>query len=162
MKRRLLLAKSLVHSPKLLLLDEPTTGVDVELRHKIWELVRDLRNEGKAILFTTHYIEEAEKLCDRVAIINKGKLIHYNKTRNLIQEFTLRKIFFTLKKEIPISHPHLHRISGRELEFHIHSSMDLGRFFKEISINWDDVSDVHIQEGTLEDVFKNVLDNKNH
>lgn len=157
MKRRLLLAKSLVHDPKLLLMDEPTTGVDVRLRYDIWEFVRDLRNEGKAILFTTHYIEEAEKLCDRVAIINKGKLVRQDKTENLIKKFTVRKIILKLKKKVKIFHKYLSKINEKELEFKVHSSMDIGHLFREIAIDWSCVEDVRIQEGTLEDVFKDVL-----
>ena len=157
MKRRLLLVKALVHDPKLLLLDEPTTGVDVQLRYDMWDVVRGLREEGKAILFTTHYIEEAEKLCDRVAIINKGRLVQQNETKKLIQELTSRKIHLTLKKDIPLSHPSLKKINGRKFEFHVHSSVDIGPLLQEISINWEDVLDIRIQEGTLEDVFKNVL-----
>ena len=160
MKRRLLLAKSLIHKPELILLDEPGAGVDVNLRYDIWQLVKDLRNEGKAILFTTHYIEEAERLCDRVAIINKGKLVRHNKTKNLIQECTSRKVLITLKKEVKVSHPCLVKADGCELEFNIRSSAGVGRLFKELAVDWSDVLDVRIQEGTLEDVFKNVLDEK--
>ena len=75
MKRRYQLAKALVHDPDIIILDEPTAGVDVELRHELWDYLRKLHSNGKTILLTTHYIEEAELLCERVAIINKGKII---------------------------------------------------------------------------------------
>jgi ABC-2 type transport system ATP-binding protein len=86
MKRRLMIAKALVHSPKLLLLDEPTAGVDIELRENLWNYVRKLQAQGTTILLTTHYIEEAERLCNRVAVINRGELIALEQTKVLIQK----------------------------------------------------------------------------
>src|SRR5690606_9097143 len=84
MKRRLLIAKAMVHSPPVLVLDEPTAGVDVELRRQLWELVSQLNSEGVTVVLTTHYLEEAEELCDRIAIINRGKLIANKPTRELV------------------------------------------------------------------------------
>lgn len=75
MKRRVVIARALMHKPKLLILDEPTAGVDVELRHELWEYMTKLNKEGTTILLTTHYIEEAEKLCDKISLINHGRLI---------------------------------------------------------------------------------------
>ena len=82
MKRRLLVAKAMVHSPPILVLDEPTAGVDVELRQQLWTFVRDLNAQGVTIVLTTHYLEEAEQLCDRIAIINHGHLIANEPTRD--------------------------------------------------------------------------------
>ena len=84
MKRRLLVAKAMVHSPPILVLDEPTAGVDVELRQQLWDYVRSLHAQGVTIVLTTHYLEEAEQLCDRIAIINHGKLIANETTRTLV------------------------------------------------------------------------------
>ncbi len=84
MKRRLLVAKAMVHSPPILVLDEPTAGVDVELRQQLWDYVRTLHSRGVTIVLTTHYLEEAEELCDRIAIINHGRLIANEKTRTLV------------------------------------------------------------------------------
>ena len=84
MKRRLLIAKAMVHSPPILVLDEPTAGVDVELRRQLWELVQELNSEGVTVVLTTHYLEEAEQLCDRIAIINHGELIANKPTRELV------------------------------------------------------------------------------
>lgn len=158
MRRRLLLAKSLVHKPQLLLLDEPTSGVDVSLRDEIWEFVRRLRDEGKAILFTTHYLEEAEKLCDRVAIIHNGELVRHNKTTSLIQEFTLRKLGVQLKTKVNVAHKYLKVNTENYLEFHIPFSLDIGGLLEEAGLSLSQIQDIQIQEGTLEDVFKDVLD----
>jgi len=85
MKRRLMVAKAMVHNPPLLILDEPTAGVDVELRTKLWEYVRKLNNKGVTIILTTHYLKEAENLCDQIAVINSGKVIACDKKRNLLK-----------------------------------------------------------------------------
>lgn len=86
MRRRLLIAKALVHNPKLLILDEPTAGVDVELRHILWKYLVELNQNGMTILLTTHYLEEAERLCQRIAIINHGAIVDIEKTRELIEK----------------------------------------------------------------------------
>lgn len=90
MKRRLMIAKALIHEPRLLLLDEPTAGVDVELRSSLWKFVRELQSAGISILLTTHYLEEAEKLCDRVAIIHLGLIRAMGPTQHVIREVTQR------------------------------------------------------------------------
>src|ERR1700693_962560 len=86
MKRRLMIGKSMVHAPPVLVLDEPTAGVDVELRRQLWELVRALNAAGTTILLTTHYLEEAEALCDRIAIIDRGKLVAHDETKTLLSK----------------------------------------------------------------------------
>lgn len=96
MKRRLMVAKAIMHKPKLLILDEPTAGVDVALRQKIWELVKRINEEGTTILFTTHYLEEAERLCDSITLINHGKVIKQGKLSDIQQEFRKDSIHFEL------------------------------------------------------------------
>lgn len=96
MKRRLMIAKAMMHRPKLLILDEPTAGVDVALRQKIWELVRRINREGTTIIFTTHYLEEAEQLCEGMTVINKGRVIKEGKVRDIQQEFSQNLITFEL------------------------------------------------------------------
>ena len=158
MKRRLMIAKSLVHSPDLLLLDEPTAGVDVELRYSIWNLVRELKNRGVGILFTTHYLEEAEQLCDRVAIIHKGKIQNQGITKDLIQQLTSRHLTIVLKTKKDFSHPDLVTIDDKTLEFRIPYSKNVGDFLSELNFKSEDIADLKIREGTLEDAFKYVLD----
>ena len=92
MKRRIQIAKALIHDPPILILDEPTAGVDIELRHMLWDYLKELNDKGKTILLTTHYIEEAEKLCDEIAIINEGMIIKQGDTSSIIKEVSLNTI----------------------------------------------------------------------
>jgi len=98
MKRRLTLARALIHEPRLLILDEPTAGVDVELRLELWSLLRELNGRGTTIILTTHYLEEAEELCDRIGIIQSGKLVALETTRNLIGTRSLQDVFLELTR----------------------------------------------------------------
>ena len=100
MKRRLLVAKALVHSPPILVLDEPTAGVDIELRQQLWDYVRGLNKQGVTVVLTTHYLEEAEQLCDRIAIINHGKLIANEPTRQLISKAQDKAVVVELDRDV--------------------------------------------------------------
>ena len=161
MKRRLMIAKALVHSPRLLLLDEPTAGVDVELRYSIWELVRQLKKNGTAVLFTTHYLEEAEQLCDRVAIIHKGRIQKQGQTKELVQKLTSRHLILTLKNKRECSHPALINQEGNTMEFRVPYSTEMGQFLTELNFKSDNIVDMKIREGTLEEAFKYVLNRGN-
>lgn len=160
MKRRLLMVKALVHSPRLLLLDEPTAGVDVQLRSLIWDYVKELKKDGLSILFTTHYLEEAEKLCDRVAFMHEGKIQSVGNTQELISNLTVRQLAIQLKTSRTINHKNY---LGLEDDYHLfdlpHSNvMSLGQFIKdELCLNIDNIVDIKVREGRLEDVFKQVL-----
>ncbi|BBC71068.1 multidrug ABC transporter ATP-binding protein [Altererythrobacter sp. B11] len=101
MKRRLLIAKAMVHSPPILVLDEPTAGVDVELRRQLWELVGELNAEGVTVVLTTHYLEEAEQLCDRIAIINHGELVTNKPTRELVGMAREKIVRITVDRDLP-------------------------------------------------------------
>lgn len=100
MKRRLLIAKALAHEPKILFLDEPTAGVDVSLRRDIWKLIKDQKKKGVTIILTTHYIEEAEQLADRVGIINSGEIILVKEKNTLMSEFSKKTTFIKLNKQL--------------------------------------------------------------
>jgi ABC-2 type transport system ATP-binding protein len=100
MKRRLLVAKAMVHSPPILVLDEPTAGVDVELRQQLWDYVRELNRGGVTIVLTTHYLQEAEELCDRIAIINHGRLIANEPTRTLIGMAQEKEVVVTVDRDV--------------------------------------------------------------
>lgn len=116
MKRRLMVAKALLHDPKLLILDEPTAGVDVSLRQKMWEVVRTLNARGTSVLFTTHYLEEAEQLCETVTVINKGNVIKDGKLKDLQREFSKELISFELYKSDVAHAPGVYKEGN---EFHV-------------------------------------------
>jgi len=100
MRRRLLIAKALVHQPPIIILDEPTAGVDVELRNNLWENMKLLNKQGVTIILTTHNLSEAEEMCNRIGILNKGNLVALNTTKNLLEKINTKKIIFKLDKEI--------------------------------------------------------------
>ena len=99
MKRRLLVAKAMVHQPPIIILDEPTAGVDVDLRKTLWENVRSLNNQGVTVILTTHYLEEAEKMCDRIGILNNGELVALDTTKNLLERIQTKIVNFTTDKK---------------------------------------------------------------
>lgn len=144
MKRRMMIAKALVHSPKILLLDEPTAGVDVELRNQLWQFVRELQKEGVSIVLTTHYLQEAEALCDRVGIINKGELKYVGNTREIIAQLTQKKVSLVTE-------------GGEKLSFLLDKDQGLGPALRERNISIDSVKDLNVTEGTLEEAFVKVL-----
>ena len=144
MKRRLMIAKALVHSPKLLLLDEPTAGVDVGLRESLWKFVHELKNEGMSILLTTHYLEEAEQMCDQVAIINKGSLVFNGTPKDMIADFSNKKIILTLK-------------DGRTKELLESSRIGIAECLNKHKIDIADILDIQIQEGRLEEAFSKMV-----
>jgi ABC-2 type transport system ATP-binding protein len=158
MKRRLLIAKALVHSPKVLLLDEPTAGVDIELRIALWNFVGELKREGLSILLTTHYLEEAEQLCDRVGILREGSLVQEGNTLELVRGLTKRKVTLKLKTENPIHHPDVIGGDGHgSWEFMVSSQKGVGELLNELALPVSALVDVKIEEGDLEDVFRYVL-----
>ncbi len=158
LKRRLLIAKALVHKPKLLLLDEPTAGVDIELRSALWKFIQELRDQGTSVLLTTHYLEEAEHLCTRIGVIDKGKLKLVGKTRDIISKYTMREVTIILKNGIkPLTHPHLTHQSEKELIFSLPSANSIGQLMTTLPIEITDVYDVSIREGKLEDAFQKII-----
>lgn len=158
MKRRLLIAKALVHRPKLLLLDEPTAGVDVELRKLLWDFVRELKRDGMAILLTTHYLEEAERLCDRVAFIHKGQIIKQGKTLELIRELTSRTVRIMLKHPLgDIRHEGLIGQTKEYIEFRLPSQKGVGDLLLELNLDVRSIADMQIHEGSLEEAFQLIV-----
>lgn len=158
MKRRLMIAKALVHWPKLLLLDEPTAGVDVELRGLLWDFVRELKTSGITILLTTHYLEEAEILCDRVGIINKGRLIKVGPTQDLIKELTHREVKISLVNPMgQIASQFLTEQNEKEIIFEIPSHHQVGELLSNLNLPLRNIADIKIIEGTLEDAFRRAL-----
>ena len=155
MKRRIQIAKALVHDPPILILDEPTAGVDIELRHMLWDYLKELNNEGKTILLTTHYIEEAEKLCDEIAIINDGEIIKQGQTKSIIKEVSLNTI------EIEVDSTNDVKLSDN-FDFSIHDNIikiqtkevnkEIGKIIKEIE-QTSTINNINIINSSLEDAF---------
>lgn len=160
MKRRLMIAKALVHNPKLLLLDEPTAGVDIRLREDLWRFVEELRSEGMSILLTTHYLEEAQELCDRVGIINLGSLVVLGDTKAIIREYTHKKICLTLTEKHFVESDYLVSVVGHDYSFVVPQNKPLGEFLSEVGIPTALIDDVQIEEGSLEDAFLRLVSKK--
>ena len=100
LKRRVILARAMIHDPQMLILDEPTAGVDVEIRHELWDYLKEINAQGKTILFTSHYLEEVEKLCDKIAIIDNGKLVTVDSKENFVKDgSSLEKKYLELTKK---------------------------------------------------------------
>ena len=155
MKRRIQIAKALVHDPPILILDEPTAGVDIELRHMLWDYLKELNNEGKTILLTTHYIEEAEKLCDEIAIINNGEIIKQGQTKSIIKEVSLNTI------EVEVDSTNGLNLSS-DFDFSIHENIvkiqtkevnkEIGKIIKKIE-ETTTINNINIINSSLEDAF---------
>tara|TARA_B100000575_G_C22637386_1_gene393136 strand:- start:74 stop:571 length:498 start_codon:yes stop_codon:yes gene_type:complete len=159
MKRRLLIAKAMVHQPPILILDEPTAGVDVELRNNLWKNVKELNKEGVTIILTTHYLIEAQEMCDRIAILDKGNLVALDTTEKLIDRIKTKKITFRVKnvaldKELIM----------KKIKFKINSqnsisvtyekkSLDFGEIVSYLNQNHIKIEDISTEDGDLEDVF---------
>ena len=156
MKRRLQIAKSLMHDPPMIILDEPTAGVDIELRHMLWKFLKDQNKNGKTILLTTHYIEEAENLCDTVAIIDHGKIIEQGSPRTLIKKSGSSKLEIKVKnwKDNIIN-------DNRDFSFinetlHIPAEKpekEMIWWIEKLKENNISIEDIHISKSSLEDVF---------
>ena len=159
MKRRLLIAKAMVHQPPILILDEPTAGVDVELRNILWKNVKELNKEGVTIILTTHYLLEAQEMCDRIAIIDKGNLVALDTTQKLLERIQTKKINFTVKdvdinKSLLIKGIKLKIISKNLISAtYEKGSLDFREIINYLNQNEIKIEDITTEEGDLEDVF---------
>jgi ABC-2 type transport system ATP-binding protein len=163
MKRRLLIGKALVHAPKVLFLDEPTAGVDVELRQALWRYVRVLRDRGTTIVLTTHYLEEAEELADRVGIIDHGRMLLIEEKEQLMRSYAGKTLRATLAAPLPSLPPALTELGarleegGRVLALTAAPGTSLGPVLAALAAAGLAVEDVETHRMTLEDVFVNLL-----
>ena len=159
MKRRLLVAKAMVHSPPILVLDEPTAGVDVELRRQLWDYVRQLHAQGVTIVLTTHYLEEAEELCDRIAIINHGRVIANEPTRELVSKAQEKAVVVTFDRDIaqvPTSDcfENITLVDERTLEIiYRKDKVNAGEVLAVLTAGGLVIVDVSTRDPDLEDVF---------
>lgn len=158
MKRRLMIAKALVHNPKVLLLDEPTAGVDIELRNSLWDFVLELKKAGTTILLTTHYLEEAESLCDRIGVIHKGELKKIGKTEDLISELTFRKLEIETSEKVNLKDSEfLKKQTDKKIILEFPSRLKVGEVISSIGLDLSMVSDLQLKEGSLEEAFLKIL-----
>ena len=159
MKRRLMIAKAMVHKPPILVLDEPTAGVDVQLRQNLWNNIKLLNKKGVTIILTTHYLYEAQTICDRIAILNKGNLIALDTTKNLLDKIETKKIIFKIKNQ--------NRFTDKaidDIQFFVKNNNEIIAVYEKRKHNIDeiisivkkegiDIIDISTIEGNLEDVF---------
>ena len=163
MKRRLLVAKAMVHSPPILVLDEPTAGVDVELRRQLWDYVRQLNATGVTIVLTTHYLEEAEQLCDRIAIIHHGRVIANEPTRELVSRAQEKAVVVTFDKDIAKVPAHaafedIALIDERTLEITFRKDkVNAGQVLTALAADGLSIVDVSTRDPDLEDVFLSLV-----
>ena len=163
MKRRLLVAKAMVHSPPILVLDEPTAGVDVELRRQLWDYVRELHATGVTIVLTTHYLEEAEELCDQIAIIHHGRVIANEPTRQLVSRAQEKSVVVTFDRDI-VQVPtercfeDITLIDERTLEIKYRKDkVNAGQVLAELTADGLGIVDVTTRDPDLEDVFLSLV-----
>ncbi len=156
MKRRLQIAKALVHDPPIIILDEPTAGVDLELRHMLWDYLKNINREGKTILLTTHYIDEAEKLCEDIAIIDEGKIITTGKTQDLINQNGAGSIEIQLQNWDTSVNLEGWKFTHTDGHLHVQTTQpekDMPRLLEVLSNSGSVVEEIKISKSSLEDVF---------
>ena len=165
MKRRLLVAKAMVHQPPIIILDEPTAGVDVDLRKTLWQNLKSLNNQGITIILTTHYLEEAEKMCDRIGILNRGELVALDTTENLLDRIQTKIVHFTIDKKSNITDNAL-----ESLKIILNNQNKLSVSYEKSKINIDmivsmlkeqniKIIDISTDDGDLEDIFLRLTKN---
>jgi ABC-2 type transport system ATP-binding protein len=166
MKRRVMIAKALSHEPQILFLDEPTAGVDVELRRDMWEMVRQLRASGVTIILTTHYIEEAEEMADRIGVINKGEIVLVEDKKVLMRKLGRKQLTLHLQHPLERVPPQL---AGRQLELSADGndlvytfdtqadSTGIAGLLRQLNELGIDFKDLRTEESSLEDIFVNLV-----
>jgi ABC-2 type transport system ATP-binding protein len=164
MKRRVLVAQALVHKPPVIVLDEPTAGVDVELRQTLWKFISRLNREGHTIVLTTHYLEEAQALCNRIAMLKAGKVVALDSTSALIRRISGSQLIVHLAKgALPdelkplVSHPD-ELISGRKYTLRVNEYTDVEPILAKLRESGAVIDDMHLQQADLEDVFIQIME----
>lgn len=159
MKRRVLVAQALVHKPPVIVLDEPTAGVDVELRQTLWQFIAKLNKQGHTVLLTTHYLEEAEALCSRIAMLKKGRIVALDRTSELLKNASSNVLRFKVDSELPPALAQQARITGRIVQFPAHNATEIERYLAAVREAGLTAEDVEIRKADLEDVFLDVMTN---
>jgi ABC-2 type transport system ATP-binding protein len=167
MRRRLLVAKALVHNPEILVLDEPTAGVDVELRNQLWNYVKKLNQSGTTILLTTHYLEEAEELCDEIAVINHGQVIAHDRKENLMNLLSSKEIIISCAEEFKADaaalFPTLQTkiLAGNKISItYDPEKIEVEKILQIISDNKIRIKDISTRQPDLEEIFKHLIKSK--
>lgn len=160
MKRRVLIAQALVHKPEVVILDEPTAGVDVELRRSLWTFVRRLHQEGHTIVLTTHYLDEAEALCDRIAIMNHGTVVALDTTRNLLSLELGGALYVSIVTERPVDRlpeklrDKIRSVEGNRIELQLRKGTDsITEVIDDLRRGGAVITDLHTEQADLEDIF---------
>lgn len=158
MKRRALIAQALVHRPPVIVLDEPTAGVDVELRQRLWAFIKDLNKEGHTIVLTTHYLEEAEALCNSVAMLRSGKVVASDTTKNLLKKFSSKnlklRLDLKLNKQLPSNVKRIpHEITGNDYVFELKKIADIAKITESLNAAKIEILDLQAVDTDLENVF---------
>ena len=153
MKRRMLVAQALVHKPPVIVLDEPTAGVDVELRQNLWQFIARLNKQGHTVLLTTHYLEEAEALCGRIAMLKAGRVIALDRTSELLKAASGNVLRFKIDGELPPALAQRARITGRIVQFPAHDALDIETYLAAVRQAGLLAQDIEVRKADLEDVF---------
>jgi len=160
MKRRVLVAQALVHKPRVIVLDEPTAGVDVELRQTLWQFIAKLNKQGHTVLLTTHYLEEAEALCGRIAMLKQGQVVALERTSDLLRSATAQVLRLKLDGELPAALRQMARVTGRIVQLPVHNAIEIENHLAAIRAAGLVAEDVEIRQADLEDVFLEVMNRK--
>ena len=157
MKRRVLVAQALVHKPPVIVLDEPTAGVDVELRQTLWQFIAKLNKQGHTVLLTTHYLEEAEALCSRIAMLKTGRIVALDQTSALLKAASSNVLRFKTADTLPDALASRARITGRIVQLPAHNALEIEQYLAAVREAGVSVEDVEIRKADLEDVFIDVM-----
>lgn len=157
MKRRVLVAQALVHKPPVIVLDEPTAGVDVELRQTLWQFIAKLNKQGHTVLLTTHYLEEAEALCSRIAMLKQGRVIALERTSELLRRSAASVLRFKLDGELPPALAEMARVTGRVVQLPAHDAAEIERHLQAVRAAGQHAEDVEVRKADLEDVFLDLM-----
>jgi len=157
MKRRVLVAQALVHKPPVIVLDEPTAGVDVELRQTLWQFIDRLNKQGHTVLLTTHYLEEAEALCQKIAMLKTGRVVALDKTSELLKAASSNVLRFKLDAPLPPELAKMARVTGRIIQFPAQNAAQIENYLSSIRLAGLVAEDVEIRKADLEDVFIEVM-----
>jgi ABC-2 type transport system ATP-binding protein len=157
MKRRVLVAQALVHRPPVIVLDEPTAGVDVELRQTLWQFIARLNKQGHTVLLTTHYLEEAEALCGRIAMLKQGRVVALDRTANLLAGTASTMLRFKTDQALPAAVAASSRITGRIVQVKAHDAAEVEHLLAALRAGGVRIEDLEIGRADLEDVFLEIM-----